>query len=267
VWRKQATISVSEEFTDKALPPDLEDSLPPNLDDTFDTVRAGVKRSAEIYIQLCTLVERLARRNEGLAADSLRFSLALTSLTESSLDTHAIDASDVSLLNDGLGATAKHLSTSQTLLEEEARTWETGALEDLKQRRDALVGMRDLFDRHDRLARDTIPALEKRITTCETRLHTLHNQTATPTDKTASEIAKLESAIFRDKEAIVAQHARGVLIRECVRDEIGFFSGADVVAVARLVQDWTAERVKFAELQAACWRGLADEVENMPGAE
>ena len=60
VWRKQATISVQEEFAGKALPPDLEDSLPATLNETFDTVRSGVKRSAEIFINLCALLERLA---------------------------------------------------------------------------------------------------------------------------------------------------------------------------------------------------------------
>ena len=95
MWRKQATISVQEEFTGKVLPPNLEDSLPPSLNETFDTVRAGVRRSSEIYISLCTLLERLSKRNEGLAADSLRFSLALQTLTESTADTYAMDTNDV----------------------------------------------------------------------------------------------------------------------------------------------------------------------------
>ena len=70
---KTSTISVQEEFTGKHLPPALEDSLPSTLPDLFDTVRAGVKRSSEVYINLCVLLERLVRRSEGLAADHLRF--------------------------------------------------------------------------------------------------------------------------------------------------------------------------------------------------
>jgi sorting nexin-8 len=195
VWRKQATISIQEEFTGKALPPDLEDSLPSTLNETFDTVRSGVKRSAEVYINLCTLLERLAKRNEGLAADQLRFSLALQSLTEATKATYAVDTNDVPLLNEGINATARHLSASQSLLEDESKAWNAGVLEDLKRQRDCLVSMRDLFDRRDRYAKDNIPQLEKRIETNERKLQDLR---ARPqgTVKTG-EIEKMEEAIFK----------------------------------------------------------------------
>ena len=174
VWRKQATISVQEEFAGKALPPDLEDSLPATLNETFDTVRSGVKRSAEIFINLCALLERLAKRNEGLAADHLRFSLALQSLTEATKSTYAVDTNDVPLLNEGINATARHLSAS--LLEDEARAWTDGVLEDLKQQRDCVVSMRDMFDRRDRFAKDNIPQLEKRIEANEKKLQDMRSR-------------------------------------------------------------------------------------------
>lgn len=252
---------MQEEFVGKSLPSSLEDSLPSTLAETFDIVRAGVRRSTDIYISLCTLLERLAKRNEGLAADSLRFSLALQSLTESSNDTYAIDTNDVPLLNEGIGATAKHLSTSQSLLEDEARAWDEGVLEDLKRQRDCLVGMRDMFDRRDRLARDNIPQLERRIEASENKLQTLR-QKPQGTVK-VGEVEKVESSIISDKENIVQQHARGVFIRECIRDEIVFFQQSQYV-VSKLHQDWSQERVKYAELQASNWRALSDEVENMP---
>ncbi|GAD99039.1 sorting nexin Mvp1 [Paecilomyces variotii No. 5] len=264
VWRKQATISVQDEFTGKALPPDLEDSLPPNLTELFDTVRAGVKRSAEIYINLCTLLERLAKRNEGLAADHLRFSLALQSLTEVTKDTYAVDTNDVPLLNEGISATARHLSASQTLLEDEAKTWHEGVLEDLKRQRDCLVSMRELFDRRDRYARDNIPQLERRIENNERKLQDLRNRpqgTGKPGD-----VEKIEDAIFKDKESIVQQHARGVFIKECIRDELIYFQSSQY-HISHLHQDWSQERVKYAELQADNWRTLSEEVDGMPTGE
>lgn len=154
-----------------------------------------MRRSAEIYINLCNLLERLAKRNEGLAADHLRFSLALQSLTEATRDTYAIDTNDVPLLNGGINATAKHLSASQTLLEDEAKAWSEGVLEDLKLQRDWLVSMRELFDRRDRLARDNIPQLEKRIESNEKKLEDLRARpqgTVKP-----GEIEKVEDAIFK----------------------------------------------------------------------
>jgi sorting nexin-8 len=116
----------------KPLPPGLEDSLPPTLNELFETTRTGVRRSADIYINLCNLLDRLAKRNEGLAADQLRLSISLQSLTDVSQDTYSTDTNDVPLLNEGLHAMAKHISNSQSLLEDEARAWDQGVLEDLK---------------------------------------------------------------------------------------------------------------------------------------
>ncbi|KAJ5785340.1 uncharacterized protein N7503_010552 [Penicillium pulvis] len=264
VWRKQATISVQDEFADRVLPPDLEDSLPSDLSDTLDTVRSGVQRSAEIYINLCTLLERLAKRNDGLAADHLRFSLALQSLTEVTKDTYSVDTNDVPSLNLGITATARHLSTSQSLLEDEARAWSAGVLEDLKRQRDCLVSVRDMFDRRDRYARNNIPQLERRIETNERKLQDLR---ARPSGTVKpGETEKVEDSIFKDKESIVQQHARGVFIKECLRDELLHFQQSQY-HISRLHQDWSQERVKYAELQADNWRRLSDEVEGMPTGE
>lgn len=170
MWRKQATISVQEEFIGKMLPPSLEDSLSPTLNELFETSRTGVRRSTEIYINLCNLMDRLSKRTEGLAADHARLSLGLQSLREVSEQTYASDTNDVPLLNEGLQATATHVSNTQSLLEDEARAWESGVLEDLKRQRDALVSVRDMFDRKDRLDKDNIPQLEKRIASNENKL-------------------------------------------------------------------------------------------------
>ncbi|KAF2706082.1 hypothetical protein K504DRAFT_414275 [Pleomassaria siparia CBS 279.74] len=261
VWRKQATISVQEEFVGKPLPPDLEDSLPKTLPDLFDTVRAGVRRSTEVYINLCNMMERLTKRNEGMAVEYMRFSGALQSLTECSKDTYACDTNDVPLLNEGLISTAKHLDHSRQLLDDEARGWEEGVLEDLKRQRDSLVSMRDLFDRRDKYARDNIPHLEKRIATNEQKLQTIRSKPAELVK--ANEAEKVEDSIFKDKESIVQQHARGVFIKECIRDELLFFQQSQY-HVSRLHQDWSQERVKYAELQADNWRALSEEVDGMP---
>ncbi|KAK0893541.1 Sorting nexin mvp1 [Friedmanniomyces endolithicus] len=260
VWRKQATISVQEEFTGKSLPPNLEDSLPQNLQDTFDTVRSGVRRSADLYISLCNLTERLCKRKEALAAEYGRFGTNLTALTEVSADTYAIDANDVPLLNEGLQSTAKHVSTSQALLDDESRAWDEGLLEDLKGLRDALVSMREMFERRERGARDTIQALERRIEGNERKLVGVKGKGDAAK---AGEAEKVEGLIVADKQSIVAQHARGVFIKECVRDEIAFFNGT-MFRVSRLHQEWAQERVKYAELGADNWRGLVDAVEGMP---
>lgn len=186
---------MQEEFTGKTLPPDLEDSLPKTLPELFDTVRAGVRRSAEAYINLCNMMERLAKRNEGMAAEHLRFATALQQVTEASVDTYAVDTNEIPMLNEGLNSTARHLEQSRALLEDEAKGWEEGVLEDLKRQRDTLVSMRDLFDRRDKYAKDNIPYLEKRISNNEQKLQAIRSK---PPDMIKpGEAEKVEDAIFR----------------------------------------------------------------------
>lgn len=115
-------------------------------------------------------MDRLVKRAEGVAADHARIAASLSSLTETSADTYATDTNEIPLLNDGLLAMSKHLKTAQTLLEDESRGWDEGVLEDLKQQRDALVSVRELFERRERLDKDNIPYLERRIQANETKL-------------------------------------------------------------------------------------------------
>lgn len=176
VWRKQANLSVQDEFAGRALPPGLEDSLSPQLNELFERTRSGVRRSAELYINVCSVMDRLVKRSEGVAADHARIALSLTSLAEVSADTYATDVNEVPLLNDGLQAMSKHLHTSKNLMEDESRAWDEGVLEDLKRQRDALVSVRDLFDRRERLDRDNIPHLERRIQNNETKLANLRGK-------------------------------------------------------------------------------------------
>lgn len=261
VWRKQATISVQDEFVGRTIPPGLEDSLPPQLEELFERTRAGMRRSAELYINVCSVMDRLVKRSEGVAADHARIALSLSSLVEVTADTYATDTDEVPLLNDGLAAMSKHLRTSQTLMEDEARAWDEGVLEDLKRQRDALVSVRDLFDRRERLDRDNIPILERRIQNNEAKLATLRAKPAGAVKP--GEIERVVEAIIKDKESIVSQHNRSVFVKECIRDELIAFQSTQY-HVTRWNQDWAQERVKYSEMLADNWRQLLDELEGMP---
>ncbi|KAI0976358.1 hypothetical protein F4678DRAFT_416771 [Xylaria arbuscula] len=261
VWRKQAAISVVDEFAGRPLPPGLEDSLSSTLQELFDRTRQGVKRSAELYISTCNIMDRLVKRSEGVGADHARLAVSLASLTETSLDTYATDTNDVPLLNDGLVAMSKHLRTTQTLMEDESKAWDSGVLEDLKRQRDALVSIRDMFDRRERLDKDNIPSLERRIQNNETKLAGLR---AKPDGLVKpGEIEKVVEAIIKDKESIVNQHNRSVFVKECIRDELIYFQQTQY-QVSRWNQDWAQERVKYSEMLADNWRRLLDELEGMP---
>ncbi|KAJ4403508.1 Sorting nexin mvp1 [Gnomoniopsis sp. IMI 355080] len=264
VWRKQANLSVQDEFAGRALPPGLEDSLSPQLEELFQQTRNGIRRSAELYITVCNIMDRLVKRSEGIAADHARIAVALTSLTETTGDTYASDTNEVPLLNDGLVAMSRHLRTSQTLMEDESRAWDEGVLEDLKRQRDALVSVRDLFDRRDRLDKDNIPFLERRIQNNETKLTTLRSKPDGLVKP--GEIERVVEAIIKDKESIVNQHNRSVFVKECIRDELLTFQSTQY-HVSRWNQDWAQERVKYSEMLADNWRRLLDELEGMPLGE
>ncbi|RYP92146.1 hypothetical protein DL770_001727 [Monosporascus sp. CRB-9-2] len=256
-----ASISVIDEFAGRTPPPGLEDSLPPTLNELFDRTRVGIKRSADLYINVCNIMDRLIKRSEGVAADQARLALSLQSLTETSADTYATDTNEVPLLNDGLVAMSKHLQTAQSLMEDESKAWDVGVLEDLKRQRDALVSLRDMFDRRERLDKDNIPYLERRIETNEAKLANLR---AKPDGMVKpGEMEKVVEAIFKDKESIVNQHNRSVFVKECIRDELVFFQQTQY-HVSRWNQDWAQERVKYSEMLADNWRRLLDELEGMP---
>ncbi|KAM3468703.1 hypothetical protein MY5147_007672 [Beauveria neobassiana] len=261
VWRKQATISVQDEFADKPLPPGLEDSLPPALEDLFLKTRSGVVRSAELYINVCNIMDRLVKRTEGVAADHARVAMSLASLTETSADTYATDTNEVPLLNDGLTAMSRHLRTCQSLLEDESKGWDEGVLEDLKRQRDALVSVRELFERRDRLDKDNIPNLERRIQANETKLATLRGKPEGAVKP--GEIDRVAENIIKDKESIVQQHNRSIFVKESIRDELITFQQTQY-HVSRWNQDWAGERVKYAEMLADNWRRLLDQLEGMP---
>jgi len=66
----------------------------------------------------------------------------------------------------------------------------------------------------------------------------------------------------QDKSSIVAQHARSLFIKKCLRDELVFFHNT-LRHVSRLQHDWAHERVKYAELQAHNWRAWAELLDGM----
>ncbi|KAI1150585.1 hypothetical protein F4825DRAFT_426074 [Nemania diffusa] len=261
VWRKQAAISVVDEFAGRPLLAGLEDSLPSTLQDLFDRTRQGIKRSTDLYIATCNIMDRLVKRSEGVAADHARLAVSLASLTETSSETYATDTNDVPLLNDGLVAMSKHLRTTQTLMEDESKAWDVGVLEDLKRQRDALVSIRDMFERRERLDKDNIPYLERRIQNNETKLAGLRAKAEGLLKP--GEIEKVVEAIIKDKESIVDQHNRSIFVKECIRDELIFFQQTQY-QVSRWNQDWAQERVKYSEMLADNWRRLLDELEGMP---
>ncbi|KAK9463776.1 uncharacterized protein V1516DRAFT_618068 [Lipomyces oligophaga] len=259
VWRKQASVSVEDEFTGRSLPVGLVESWSNEEAERWEDVKEGVKTEAELYTHLCLLIDRMEKRQESVAADHARFANSLNTLQDVAKQTYSVDDSDLNLINDGVSNVVKYLNNAQTLLEDESRGWEIGVLEDFKRHRDTLISIKELFDRREKLDVNTIPYLERRIRSNETRLSGMRNRS----DFKSSDIERVEQAIRRDKDGIREQNTRSWLIKECMRDELAYFQQTKY-AVAKLFQDYAQERLKYAELFAENWRTLGNEISEVP---
>ncbi|KAK9469010.1 hypothetical protein V1512DRAFT_274211 [Lipomyces arxii] len=259
VWRKQAAVSVEDEFTGRALPAGLIESWNQAEAERWDEVNMGVKMEAEMYTHLCLLIDRMEKRQESVATDHQRFANSLDTLQEVTQKTYSVDTNDMPLINDGIKNVSKYLINAQTLLEDESRGWEIGVLEDFKRHRDSLISIKELFDRKEKLDINNIPILERRISSNETRLTGMRDRS----DFKQSDIERIQQSIHRDREAIKEQHTRSWLIKECLRDELAYFQQTKY-RVAKLFQDYAQERLKYAELFAENWRVLSNEISEVP---
>jgi sorting nexin-8 len=142
-------------------------------------------------------MERMLRRNDGLAAEFLRISTSLQSLVAVSSDAYAADNGDADTagINNGVAAAGRHYDNARALAVDEARAWEEGILEDLKRCRDGMVSVRDMFERRDRNEKDGIPALERRIAASEEKLRLVRGK---PDGQIKpGEVEKIEDSIIK----------------------------------------------------------------------
>lgn len=131
-------------------------------------------------------------------------------------------------------------------------------LEDLKKQRDSLVSMRELFERRAMYDKDNIPYLERRIQKNDKKCMEIRSKPDGEAKK--FEMDKISKAIIADKESIVSQHARGVFVKECIRDELINFTKSQH-QIKRWNKDWAQERVKYSELHADNWKQLIEDLE------
>lgn len=101
--------------------------------------------------------------------------------------------SDCPAIDTGARSVCQGLDLVSGVLGDEARAWDEGILEDLKRQRDVLIGMKEVFERRDKLAGDNIPSIEKRITNNENKIRTYRERPDAETK--AEQITKLEDQI------------------------------------------------------------------------
>ncbi|CCG81644.1 Sorting nexin Mvp1 [Taphrina deformans PYCC 5710] len=260
VWRKQASVTIKEEFEDRYLSPDLEGSLPQGIDEWMSRTISSLKGAIDTFNSLTSLQERLIRRQEATSTDLLRFSLSINTLCEQEQEDYVIFSKENGPgIVHGLKAVSKHHSKSHQLIENECRKAEDTLLEDLKRHRDTLIALSELFVRHSKYSGDNIPAIEKRISATQNKLISLNAKL----DAKEADKNKLTSNIENDKVSIQKLENRKIFIRECVWHELQYFA-AQQVHMSRLVNDMAAARYQFAKKHADIAAAFVGDVEGMP---
>lgn len=230
IWRKQAGLTIQEEFEERYLAADLEASLPNGIEEWAQRTQLALRGAVDSFTELVHLQERIIKRRDSLAVDQLRFGLAMESFGEGERHNGAFNTlgrENGPSIARGLSSVAKYHGKLGGVREEEKRREEDGILENLKRHRDVLLSMSELFQRHAKGAGDNIPQLEKRIGASNGKIAAIEAkpEAGTPTAAASrvAELEKLRAQITADEGRIVKLKERRVLIRECIWRELQYF--------------------------------------------
>lgn len=137
-----------------------------------------------------------------------------------------------------------------------------GSLEDLKRQRDLYVAFRDLFYRHDRLSKDSVDSLRKRVETKQKRLDIVRSARK-PSWEVEEE--KLVSVIEQDNAEIERSLARRVYNRYCMWNEYSVvFHSRQAGQTTRGWRTYTKDHVEAVKGSVERWDQLGDRLQKMP---
>ncbi|TXT06241.1 uncharacterized protein COLE_05572 [Cutaneotrichosporon oleaginosum] len=266
-WRKRVKVSTDEESASKRLNPAQEMAIPADLEEKLDGLRTRLPGLISAYQKMVTLAEReLARRTQG-AAEAARFAVALGAVSED-MPAACYRCVPGGKSCDVCQGTGRGLATVgyawSRLAEQRERDLATltDGIEALKRQRDLYMSFRDLFHRHERLSRDGVDALQKRVVGRQARIEAAR-QAAKPGWE--DEVGKLTSGIEQDNSAITALLARRVFVRACMWHEFGVVFHSRQAAMATLAwRAWVAGESGAVRAEGKVWDRLGEDLENMP---
>lgn len=259
-WRKQSAIRLEEEFAQRTISPSFAAQWNEQEEmDRWRTVRNGAVESLEIISQLCMLADRIYKRQEAMATDYSKLSNAFNLLTSSCAGVYSQEGSEMPAIKEGLLSASRYSTNVHELLRDESASIDIGFLEDLKQLREMLGSVSDLFSRYDSMGGNNIPQLEQRIQLNEKKIGALNSRP----DTKPSEISRLRKSIANDKKSIENQTNRGWLIKECISQEI-LLSQRTQYQISKLLRDWASDNTKYAELIQNNWSELNNDSSHMP---
>lgn len=255
-WSKQLSAHIDEEFAGRVISPDFVNEWDNSveLNKWIQLVNSSSAALACIS-RLCSLADRMAKRQEAMAGDYERMSRSLNEFQSYLPKIYYEQVDDVPVLSEGVRAAAKYASNASALQQDEAQAHDVGLLEELKQLRGFVLSMREVFARYEKFGGDRIPELERRIEAAKQKLG--------KPDLRPADISKLNDAINRDTGLIQFQRNRGWLIKECITEEITLFQKTQY-QISRVLRDYASDSVKYAELLNDNWTSLNNEVQDLP---
>jgi sorting nexin-8 len=259
-WRKQSAIRLEEEFAQRSISSSFAAQWNEQEEmDRWRTVRNGASDSLEIISQLCMLADRIYKRQEAMATDYSKLANAFGLLTSSCASVYSQEGNEMPAIKEGLLSASRYSSNVHELLRDESASIDIGFLEDLKQLREMLGSISDLFSRYDSLGGNNIPQLEQRIQLNEKKIAALNSKP----DTKPTEISRLKKSITNDKKSIENQTNRGWLIKECISQEI-ILCQRTQYQISKLLRDWASDNTKYSELLQNNWSELNNDTSHMP---
>ncbi|KAF0544214.1 sorting nexin [Gigaspora margarita] len=255
VWRRTNSPDLEEEYLKRQITPEMERRIPEDLDKRLEKVVNKLDDTVDHYRNMCNIMDRIARRQEGMATDYMRYHLSLNSLIEKEKGCYIEDCHNCSQVVQGLEHVSKHFHTTSTIMEDASAATLESALENLKRQRDLLVSFRETFERKDRLAADTIDSLDARIKSNKERHGSLP-----PNDPEAE---KLKSFIQKDEEEIKRQRMQKIFVRYCLFSELTLFHKSSTF-ISHLYQNFVNDQIKYSQQLYENWKALSPKVYEMP---
>ncbi|GBB85441.1 hypothetical protein RclHR1_11990001 [Rhizophagus clarus] len=257
-WRKTNTPDLTEEYKNKRITPEMEARLPDNLDERLGKVNKKLDDTIDNYRNMCTIMERMARRQEGIATDYSRYSLSLNALIEKEKGCYIEDCYNCSQVVHGLEQVSSHFKKTSGVMEDMANATLDNVLENLKRHRDLLVSFKETFERRDRLSVDTIETLNSRLRSNQAKLSLLEGK-----EGTEQEAKRLKEAIQKDEEEIVQQQKRKLFVRYCLYTELTLFHKSSAF-ISLLYQNFVNDQIKYSQQLYENWKSLSPKVYDMP---
>nr|ODN88644.1 sorting nexin MVP1 [Cryptococcus depauperatus CBS 7841] len=281
-WRKRTKVSTDEESVSKQLTTAEEMAIPQDLEEKLGIVRDHLPAVLGHYARLVALAERSLGRLQAQMIDLTRLAMATQSIGElvprccfrnvhispedGRISTEGIGCAVCEGVGRGWGDVSDGFVSIEEHMEKRVETL-SKHIESLKSQRDIFLSFRDLFYRYDKLSKDPVDLLRKKVSSRAPKIESLKNTNNSSTKRPGWELEldKLVSATDFDNAEINRFLARRVFLRACMWHELSVVFHSREAAQAtfgwrEFVKDQTVE----VKIVADVWGELKKRLEKMP---